>query len=198
MITGHSISRSVRARAFHANFDFFPDPLSSSLTMSLNTVPADILLEIVDYLSCSSEILHLYLTVRAKNIIFNFTHLTSPIQSSRIADALTPALYSRIILRGPAQCMRTLDMLYSRPDRARHVRSLKVNPDSVITGRASRWGRSALPDGYAVSSAVRRAARNFEVLRCFAWDGEELPPYDDMWFALRILCVYHNRFRHPR
>ena len=91
--------------------------------------------------------------------------------------------------------MRTLDMLYSRPDRARHIRSLKVNPDSVITGRASRWGRSALPDGYAVSSAVRRAAKNFEVLRCFAWGGEELPPYDDMWFALRILCVYHDRSR---
>jgi hypothetical protein len=32
--------------------------------MSLNTVPADILLEIADYLSCPSEVLHLYLTVR--------------------------------------------------------------------------------------------------------------------------------------
>jgi hypothetical protein len=40
-----------------------------------------------------------------------------------------------------------------------------------------------------VSAAVRRAARNLEVLRTFAWDGEELPPYDDMWFALRISCV---------
>ena len=46
-----------------------------------------------------------------------------------------------------------------------------------------------LPDGYAVSSAVRRAAQHLEVLRCFVWDGEELPPYDDMWFALRISCV---------
>jgi hypothetical protein len=33
--------------------------------MSLNTVPADILLEIADYLSCSAEVLHLSLTVRA-------------------------------------------------------------------------------------------------------------------------------------
>jgi hypothetical protein len=40
-----------------------------------------------------------------------------------------------------------------------------------------------------VSAAVRRAAKNMEVLRTFAWDGEELPPYDDMWFALRISCV---------
>lgn len=46
-----------------------------------------------------------------------------------------------------------------------------------------------LPDGYAVSSAVRRAARRLEVLSRFVWDGEELPPYDDMWFALRISCV---------
>lgn len=30
----------------------------------MNTVPADILLEIADYLSCPSEVLHLYLTVR--------------------------------------------------------------------------------------------------------------------------------------
>lgn len=32
--------------------------------MSLNTVPADILLEIADYLSCPSEVFNLYLTVR--------------------------------------------------------------------------------------------------------------------------------------
>ncbi len=31
--------------------------------MSMNTVPADVLLEIADYLSCPSEVLHLYLTV---------------------------------------------------------------------------------------------------------------------------------------
>ena len=55
--------------------------------------------------------------------------------------------------------------------------------------RRSSWGRGVLPDGYAVSSAVRRAARRLEVLNYFMWDGEELPPYDDMWFALRISCV---------
>jgi hypothetical protein len=35
--------------------------------MSMNIVPADVLLEIADYLSCPSEILHLYLTVRFNN-----------------------------------------------------------------------------------------------------------------------------------
>lgn len=137
--------------------------------MSINTVPADILLEIADHLARPEEVLHLYLT------------------SSKIADALTPALYSCIILRGSAQCIHTLNMLNARPDRARHVRSLGLCPDSS-GGRASKWGRSALPVGYLVSSAVRQAARNFEVLRTFAWDGEELPPCDDMWFALRIFC----------
>ncbi|KAH8995178.1 hypothetical protein EDB86DRAFT_2804655 [Lactarius hatsudake] len=137
--------------------------------MSINTVPADILLEIADHLARPAEVLHLYLT------------------SSKVADALTPALYSSIILRGSAQCIHTLNMLNARPDRARHVRSLGLCPDSS-GGRASKWGRSALPVGYLVSSAVRQAARNFEVLRTFAWDGEELPPCDDMWFALRIFC----------
>lgn len=79
-------------------------------------------------------------------------------------------------------------MLHARPDRARHVRSLSLSPD-FSSGRTTKWGRSALPGGYLVSAAVRRAAKNLEVLRTFVWDGEELPPYDDMWFALRILCV---------
>ena len=145
------------------------------------------------------------------------TELSLPTrQSSRIADALTPALYSRIVLRGPTQCLRTLEMLHAHPARARHVRALSLCPDSDsdscltccagagvghhhyhhrpapaagAAGATSRWGRSVLPDGYAVSSAVRRAAQHLEVLRCFVWDGEELPPYDDMWFALRISCV---------
>jgi hypothetical protein len=40
--------------------------------MSMNIVPADVLLEIADYLSCPSEILHLYLTVRS-----NGYHMTN-------------------------------------------------------------------------------------------------------------------------
>ena len=80
-------------------------------------------------------------------------------------------------------------MLFARPDRARHVRSLSLSPD-FASGTASKWGRSVLPGGYMVSAAVRRAAKNLEVLRSFMWDGEELPPYDDMWFALRISCVH--------
>ncbi|KAI0266985.1 hypothetical protein BC834DRAFT_923671 [Gloeopeniophorella convolvens] len=134
----------------------------------MDAVPADILLEVASYLPCSAEVLHLYLT------------------SSRIADALTPALYRHLTLRGPAQCVRTLEMLHARPERARHVRTLAVHPDGPRL--APRWGRAALPDGYAVAGAVRRAAPRLEVLGSFAWNGEELPPYDDMWFALRMFC----------
>ena len=94
-------------------------------------------------------------------------------------------------------------MLYARPDRARHVRSLSVCPDTLSARRgtgsssSSRWGRSALPDAYAVSSSVLGVARHLEVLRYFVWDGEELPPYDDMWFALRILCALHPHYSLP-
>ncbi|TFY50188.1 hypothetical protein EVG20_g11667 [Dentipellis fragilis] len=49
--------------------------------------------------------------------------------------------------------------------------------------------RQVLLDGYRISAAVRRAAHNMEILRAFVWDGEELPPNDDMWFALRICCT---------
>jgi hypothetical protein len=82
-------------------------------------------------------------------------------------------------------------MFGSHPQRARHVQSLVVrlddNPSEL--GSQRRWGRRALYDGYAISAAVRRAARGMEVLQRFIWDGEELPPYDDMWFALRSLYV---------
>ena len=43
--------------------------------MPMNAIPADILLEIADHLSCPSEVLHLYLTVRANNQLF--VHPTS-------------------------------------------------------------------------------------------------------------------------
>jgi hypothetical protein len=42
-------------------------PLSLPLYIAMNTVPADVLLEIADHFSCPSEVLHLYLTVRANN-----------------------------------------------------------------------------------------------------------------------------------
>jgi hypothetical protein len=73
------------------------------------------------------------------------------------------------------------------------VRSPSVCPDPLTAGRgsgaSSKWGCHTLPDVYAVLSAVLKVVRHPDVLRCFIWDGEELPPYDDMWFALCILCI---------
>ncbi|KAI0316506.1 hypothetical protein OF83DRAFT_1060236 [Amylostereum chailletii] len=140
-------------------------------------LPADILLEIASYLSLPTEVLHLRLFLLC-------------VQSARIFQDVAPALYTNVNLRGASQCLRTLEMLSMRPDRARHVRSLCVVPDNHSTGLGTRpvWGRAVLADGYAVSAAVRRAASRLEVLQRFIWDGEELPPYDDMWFALRVFC----------
>jgi hypothetical protein len=50
--------------------------------MSLNTVPADILLEIADYFSCPSEVFNLYLTVRPFYFCPTYTYL--PAQPAEI------------------------------------------------------------------------------------------------------------------
>ena len=118
------------------------------------------------------------------------TALARGSQSARIYEHLTPALYASVSVRGVEQCTTTLDMLFRHPHRARHVRRLRVSPDPPGTAhdpaRALR-GRRALGDGYRASAAVRKAAVALEVLHSFWWDGEELPPNDDMWFALRVL-----------
>ncbi|KAA1471736.1 hypothetical protein DENSPDRAFT_837798 [Dentipellis sp. KUC8613] len=140
----------------------------------MERLPGDILLEIAHYLPTPSEILHLSLTCAG------------------IFHGLTPALYSHVALRGAQQCAATLDMLSTHPARARHVRELRVclaAGSKPASGQLLGARRQVLLDGYRISAAVRRAAHNMEILRAFVWDGEELPPNDDMWFALRICCT---------
>jgi hypothetical protein len=55
----------------------------------MNTVPADILLEIADYLSCPSEVLHLYLTVRP------FVLLSQPTEIYITPSLPSPVLKNR-------------------------------------------------------------------------------------------------------
>ena len=98
-------------------------------------------------------------------------------------------LYSDVKLRGSVQCIQTLNMLIAHPERARHIRSLCLHPDDSGPFATRIWGRGALFNGYAISGAIRRLASKMEILQSFEWDGEELPPYDDMWFALRVLCA---------
>ncbi|VDB95926.1 unnamed protein product [Peniophora sp. CBMAI 1063] len=138
--------------------------------MNIDHLPGDLLLEIASHLRLPSEILHLSLTSR------------------HVFGQLAQVLYAEVKLRGSIQCIQTLKMLVAHPERARHIRSLCLHPDDHGPFAARIWGRGALFNGYAISGAIRRLASKMEILQSFMWDGEELPPYDDMWFALRVFC----------
>lgn len=72
-------------------------------------------------------------------------------------------------------------MLARRPDIARHVQELIVRP------RSKTWATHGLIENMIASKAVLElATRRLDALTTFAWDDEELPYHDDMWFALRI------------
>lgn len=82
-------------------------------------------------------------------------------------------------------------MLAQTPSIARHVQSLTVHPTSpsrTDPGPSYLYEGKKLGLAYAVSDAVRRACVRLDALRHFVWDGEEMPGYDDMWFALRMAC----------
>jgi radical SAM superfamily enzyme with C-terminal helix-hairpin-helix motif len=78
-----------------------------------------------------------------------------------------------VVLVGVEQCTQTLEMLFRHPQAARHVRKLIVR-----TGTR----------GSVVSSMIRKVAVRLDALNTFEWDGEEMPE-EDIWFALRMLCV---------
>ena len=87
------------------------------------------------------------------------------------------------MLKSGAQCELTLGMLMRRIDIARHVRHLVV--------RLYTRGDMSL-DNQVSSASVRRVAvtKVLDALVRFDWDGEELPSFEDMWFALRLGCVH--------
>ena len=97
-------------------------------------------------------------------------------QSKYIFTGVVPCLYEIVVLVGVEQCTQTLEMLFRHPDIARHVRKLVVR-----TGT----------HGSAISSVVRKVALRFDALNTFEWDGEEMPE-EDIWFALRMLYVFHQ------
>lgn len=133
----------------------------------LTSLPGDVLLEIAKFLPCLADVLHVCLT------------------SSVIYNQVMQVLYESVDLCSADQCSRTLSMLQRRPEVARHVRKLVVRPDEDPRRRRRRYSPV---DGYLVSASVRQAAPRLDALHTFIWDGEDLPPYDDMWFALRISC----------
>jgi hypothetical protein len=95
---------------------------------------------------------------------------------------IQPELYSTVSLTSAQQCVSTLAMLHRRPDIARHVRKLVIRPD--------RNSHTAHEDRKAASASVLdlAASKRLDALQAFEWDGEEMAPIDDMWFALRIGC----------
>ncbi|KII92598.1 hypothetical protein PLICRDRAFT_172671 [Plicaturopsis crispa FD-325 SS-3] len=127
-------------------------------------LPGDILLEIASYLDSRAEMSDLTLTC------------------SRIMASVVPLLYASVVVSGGEQASATLGMLARRPDVARHVTRLAVR---TCKDQKRCFGQC---DGYVASAAVRQAARHMDALNTFMWDGEEAPPYDDMWFALRMSC----------
>ena len=89
------------------------------------------------------------------------------------------------MLTSAAQCESTLGMLMQHTDIARHVRHLVVRPHAKPGMVYNVLGNEL------ASATVRRiaGAMVLDALKRFDWDDDELPFYEDMWFALRIGCV---------
>ncbi|KAF8828719.1 hypothetical protein HHX47_DHR3000084 [Lentinula edodes] len=132
--------------------------------LSLAAAPGDLLLEIAAHLDCRADVFSLCLT------------------SNRFFATVSSVLYTSVTLNSVEQCSTTLKMLRNRPDIARHVRELIVRPGALSTSdnqfNASERASAAVRD-VAMSKAL-------DALVKFTWDFDDLPVYDDMWFALHI------------
>ncbi|PCH43638.1 hypothetical protein WOLCODRAFT_153691 [Wolfiporia cocos MD-104 SS10] len=143
----------------------------SPTSSPLNSVPADILLEIASYFSNLSDVLHLSLV------------------SSNVYPKLIAAIYASVELHGPTQCEATLAMLHRCPAVARHVRTLVVRPERRPRHASRRqdsvrtWETAGV-----ISRRVAAAARSLDALQTFEWDGEDMLPDDHMWSDLRSWC----------
>ncbi|KAF5383473.1 hypothetical protein D9757_006114 [Collybiopsis confluens] len=128
--------------------------------------PGDLLLEIAAHLDCRADIFNLCLT------------------SQKCFTTISSILYASVTLHSAEQCSTTLRMLKRRPDIARHVRELVVKPSHLSSPDKQ------FHDSEIASAAVRDVAmsRVLDALVKFTWDFDDLPFYDDMWFALRVCC----------
>ncbi|KAJ3986240.1 hypothetical protein F5890DRAFT_1572451 [Lentinula detonsa] len=134
--------------------------------LSLAAVPGDLLLEIAANLDCRADVYSLCMT------------------NNRFFATVSSVLYTSVTLNSAEQCSTTLNMLRKRPDIARHVRELIVKPGQPSSSD------NQFNDSEKASSAVRDVAmsRVLDALVKFTWDFDDLPVYDDMWFALRVCC----------
>jgi hypothetical protein len=91
-------------------------------------------------------------------------------------------LYESVVLESVEQCRLTLGMLSRTPDIARHIRELVIRPQARYKSYFSP------ADNASVSYAVRKISseKRLDALVTFKWDADELPYYEDIWFALRV------------
>lgn len=134
------------------------------ISPNLATLPADLLLEVTSCLSSRTDILNLALS------------------SKHLFASICPVLYAHVHLGTAEQCQRTLSMLRSRPNVARHVQKLYIRFSSGSSGFMADI------NGIAISVLLRDLAPKLDALHTFIWDASEIPQCDDMWFALRVSC----------
>ncbi|KDR74977.1 hypothetical protein GALMADRAFT_98043 [Galerina marginata CBS 339.88] len=126
----------------------------------------DLLIEVARFLETRLDLLNFGLT------------------SNYVFANVSAVLYETVILESVEQCSLTLGMLFRRFDIARHVRELIIRPQ---VKQKTYFNAS---DSAIASAAMRKiaGAMCLDALVRFQWDADELPFYDDMWFALRLGC----------
>ncbi|KAF8964515.1 hypothetical protein BDZ97DRAFT_1660197 [Flammula alnicola] len=164
-----SLTKSNRRRSLRTLFQL---PLSTrtstygsiSTTAPVGSIPADIVREIVDFLS-PSDILNFSLT------------------STHLRALLMPALYETVTLKSSKNCRVTLTMLLQRRDICGYIRKLAVRPNYYLA-----WPR---PDEHLseawVVEMIEKISKDLTVMHTFDWDGLELPK-DSLWETLRSNC----------
>ncbi|KAJ7701912.1 hypothetical protein B0H17DRAFT_871523, partial [Mycena rosella] len=128
-------------------------------------LPANLLQEIANHISCLSDVLNFGLTSR------------------RMWNSLLPRLYADVDLRTNKQC-KFLSVLAKRLGAARHIRKLAVRPNSA------EWTLPEDPvDEGAISDLISRIAPHLTALHTFLWDGLDIPN-DELWRKLRKSCPH--------
>jgi hypothetical protein len=132
--------------------------LPPQANMSINSVPADILLDIADHLTSPAEVLHLYLTVCTYSIIhMAVTHskISRCLCSRRRSQTRSPQLSIRS-LRSAVQPNASIHSTCSSPDPTAH-------DTSVLSASAQT---SQVADGHPSGVVARCRADTWCLLRC--------------------------------
>ena len=168
------MSTSKEFRLLKSGYSAYHSPISR--------VPGDLLIEVALFLESRKDTLNFCLTVRG-SILRSRATIDLSIKSNYIFSHVSSVLYEKVVLKSAEQCTWTLGMLARRVDVARHVRELIISLSRALVSGI---------DNATASSAVRKVAEGMrlDALAKFCWDAEESPYHEDMWFALRMGCVF--------